>query len=115
VKRGSTTEFGPSDAGDSKDWGRGLDTHGAFATLDHQDNTILHISKARRSGTRGTNHIVGLRGAMGQFVSLADEYTIVGGVIVRRDIDEIVVPVPSARAKRKTSGNDLGDIPFEVG
>jgi hypothetical protein len=117
LKRGSTTEFSHSDAGDSKDWGRALDTHLAFGTLDRDDNTVLHISKARRSGTRGMTHVVGLRGAMGQFVSLAKDYVIENGTIIRRDIDEIVVPVPgpSARTRRKTAGNDLGDVPFEVG
>jgi hypothetical protein len=115
LKRGSTAEFGHSEAGDSKDWGRALDNHLGLGNLDADDNTVLHISKARRSGTRGMTHVVGLRGAMGRFISLVDDYTIVNGIIVRRDIEEIVVLVPAARTRRKTAGNDLGDDLFEVG
>jgi hypothetical protein len=112
LKRPSTAEFGHSEAGDSKDWARALDWHFALGNLNADSNTILHCSKARRSGSRGMTHLVGLRGAMGQFISIAEDYTIQGGMIIRKDIDEIVVPVPSARAKQKWTGNSLGDVDF---
>jgi hypothetical protein len=68
LERPSTTEFGHSEAGDSKDRARALDWHFALGNLNIDSNTVIHCSKARRSGTRWMSHLVGLRGAMGQFI-----------------------------------------------
>ncbi len=97
LKRPSTTEFTHSDAGDTKDWARALDWHFALGNLDADSNTVIHCSKARRSGSRGLTQPIGLRGAMGRFISIADDYSIDNGSIIRRDIREIVLPSRAGR------------------